>query len=79
MPKPGTPLYIVHAYLPAIESFGFETDLRCVSILLLLLLVLLLRLELLAQCIWTSAITMEAGIHSFAFMFLFAILVYVTV
>ncbi|OEH79683.1 u5 small nuclear protein [Cyclospora cayetanensis] len=28
MPKPGTPLYIVHAYLPAIESFGFETDLR---------------------------------------------------
>ncbi|KAF8819924.1 putative U5 small nuclear ribonuclear protein, partial [Cardiosporidium cionae] len=28
LPKPGTPLYIVHAYLPAIESFGFETDLR---------------------------------------------------
>uniref|UniRef100_A0A3B0MWN7 U5 snRNP subunit, putative n=1 Tax=Theileria annulata TaxID=5874 RepID=A0A3B0MWN7_THEAN len=28
MPKPGTPFYIVHAYLPAIESFGFETDLR---------------------------------------------------
>jgi len=28
LPKPGTPLYVVHAYLPAIESFGFETDLR---------------------------------------------------
>ncbi|KAL8273308.1 hypothetical protein Esti_002809 [Eimeria stiedai] len=28
MPKPGTPLYLVQAYLPAIESFGFETDLR---------------------------------------------------
>ncbi|UKJ89468.1 hypothetical protein MACJ_002719 [Theileria orientalis] len=28
MPKPGTPFYLVHAYLPAIESFGFETDLR---------------------------------------------------
>ncbi|ORM40766.1 U5 small nuclear ribonucleoprotein component [Babesia sp. Xinjiang] len=27
-PKPGTPFYEVHAYLPAIESFGFETDLR---------------------------------------------------
>ncbi|GAB65971.1 U5 small nuclear ribonuclear protein [Plasmodium cynomolgi strain B] len=27
-PKVGTPLYMVHAYLPAIESFGFETDLR---------------------------------------------------
>jgi len=27
-PKPGTPLYLVHAFLPAIESFGFETDLR---------------------------------------------------
>jgi len=28
VPKPGTPLYTVHAYLPLIESFGFETDLR---------------------------------------------------
>eukprot|EP00922_Rhytidocystis_sp_ex-Travisia-forbesii_P033413 GHVS01049656.1.p1 GENE.GHVS01049656.1~~GHVS01049656.1.p1 ORF type:complete len:1006 (+),score=141.40 GHVS01049656.1:85-3102(+) len=28
LPKPGTPLYIVHAFLPAIEAFGFETDLR---------------------------------------------------
>ncbi|AFZ81019.1 U5 small nuclear ribonucleoprotein, putative [Theileria equi strain WA] len=28
MPKPGTPFYTVHAYLPAIDSFGFETDLR---------------------------------------------------
>ncbi|CAD7925866.1 unnamed protein product [Amoebophrya sp. A120] len=27
-PKPGSPLYIVEAYLPVIESFGFETDLR---------------------------------------------------
>ncbi|SCP04023.1 U5 small nuclear ribonuclear protein, putative [Plasmodium ovale] len=27
-PKVGTPLYMVHAYIPAIESFGFETDLR---------------------------------------------------
>ena len=26
--KPGTPIYIVKALLPAIESFGFETDLR---------------------------------------------------
>jgi U5 small nuclear ribonucleoprotein component len=28
VPMPGTPLFSVHAYLPAIESFGFETDLR---------------------------------------------------
>ena len=27
-PKPGSPFYVVHAYLPAIDSFGFETDLR---------------------------------------------------
>jgi len=27
-PKPGTPLYTVHAFIPLIESFGFETDLR---------------------------------------------------
>eukprot|EP01028_Stygiella_incarcerata_P013160 TRINITY_DN81575_c0_g1_i1.p1 TRINITY_DN81575_c0_g1~~TRINITY_DN81575_c0_g1_i1.p1 ORF type:complete len:994 (+),score=294.35 TRINITY_DN81575_c0_g1_i1:258-3239(+) len=27
-PKPGTPMHIVMAYLPVIESFGFETDLR---------------------------------------------------
>lgn len=26
--KPGTPAYIVKAFLPVIESFGFETDLR---------------------------------------------------
>jgi len=28
VPKPATPLYTVQAYLPLIESFGFETDLR---------------------------------------------------
>eukprot|EP00928_Gymnodinium_smaydae_P051092 TRINITY_DN3461_c0_g2_i1.p1 TRINITY_DN3461_c0_g2~~TRINITY_DN3461_c0_g2_i1.p1 ORF type:complete len:983 (+),score=305.48 TRINITY_DN3461_c0_g2_i1:48-2996(+) len=28
LPKPGSPMYEVHAYLPAMESFGFETDLR---------------------------------------------------
>lgn len=28
-PVPGTPVYVVKALLPAIESFGFETDLRC--------------------------------------------------
>mmetsp|Transcript_101971 Transcript_101971/g.287841 ORF Transcript_101971/g.287841 Transcript_101971/m.287841 type:complete len:985 (-) Transcript_101971:157-3111(-) len=28
LPKPGSPMYTVHAYLPAMESFGFETDLR---------------------------------------------------
>jgi hypothetical protein len=28
LPKPGTPIFIVKAYLPVIESFGFETDLR---------------------------------------------------
>ncbi|KAH9564128.1 hypothetical protein CY35_04G008100 [Sphagnum magellanicum] len=28
IPKPGTPAYIVKAFLPVIESFGFETDLR---------------------------------------------------
>ena len=27
-PKPGSPLYVVQAFLPAIDSFGFETDLR---------------------------------------------------
>ena len=26
--KPGTPLYCVKVNLPAIDSFGFETDLR---------------------------------------------------
>lgn len=28
LPRPGTPLFSVQAYLPVIESFGFETDLR---------------------------------------------------
>ena len=28
MAKPGSPLYTVKAHLPAIDSFGFETDLR---------------------------------------------------
>ncbi|KAM7262699.1 hypothetical protein ACFE04_000382 [Oxalis oulophora] len=28
VPQPGTPAYIVKAFLPVIESFGFETDLR---------------------------------------------------
>ena len=28
VPKPGTPIVIVTAYLPVIESFGFETDVR---------------------------------------------------
>jgi len=27
-PKPGTPLFEVHAYIPAMDSFGFETDIR---------------------------------------------------
>lgn len=27
-PKPGTPLKTVLAHIPAIDSFGFETDLR---------------------------------------------------
>lgn len=27
-PKPGSPLYTIKAYLPVIDSFGFETDLR---------------------------------------------------
>eukprot|EP01083_Nonionella_stella_P218945 784660_1 len=28
LPKPGTPLFIVQAFIPVIDSFGFETDLR---------------------------------------------------
>ncbi|CAK8535436.1 unnamed protein product [Lathyrus sativus] len=28
VPQPGTPVYLVKAFLPVIESFGFETDLR---------------------------------------------------
>ena len=28
VPKPGTPVFIVKAFLPVLESFGFETDLR---------------------------------------------------
>uniref|UniRef100_A0A061R8M5 SNU114 homolog n=1 Tax=Tetraselmis sp. GSL018 TaxID=582737 RepID=A0A061R8M5_9CHLO len=28
VPKPGTPVFIVKAFLPVIESFGFETDVR---------------------------------------------------
>ena len=27
-PVPGSPLYIIKAFVPAIDSFGFETDLR---------------------------------------------------
>ena len=27
-PKPGAPFYVVKAYIPVIDSFGFETDLR---------------------------------------------------
>lgn len=27
-PKPGSPLYVVDCYMPIIESFGFETDIR---------------------------------------------------
>ncbi len=27
-PKPGSPLYTVRAFIPIVESFGFETDLR---------------------------------------------------
>lgn len=28
IPKPGTPFYVLNATIPAIDSFGFETDLR---------------------------------------------------
>jgi len=28
LPKPGSPLYTIKAFLPVIDSFGFETDLR---------------------------------------------------
>ncbi len=28
IPKPGSPLYNIKAYIPVVESFGFETDLR---------------------------------------------------
>jgi U5 small nuclear ribonucleoprotein component len=28
LPKPGSPLYIIKAFLPALDSCGFETDLR---------------------------------------------------
>jgi len=28
VPKPGTPIFIIQAYLPVMESFGFETDIR---------------------------------------------------
>lgn len=28
MPKPGTPLFTMKAYIPVIDSFGFETDIR---------------------------------------------------
>ncbi|KFM22860.1 116 kDa U5 small nuclear ribonucleoprotein component [Auxenochlorella protothecoides] len=28
VPRPGTPVFLVRAFLPVIESFGFETDLR---------------------------------------------------
>jgi U5 small nuclear ribonucleoprotein component len=27
-PKPGSPLYTLRVEIPAVESFGFETDLR---------------------------------------------------
>jgi U5 small nuclear ribonucleoprotein component len=28
-PIPGSPFYLVHGFIPVIDSFGFETDLRC--------------------------------------------------
>ncbi|KAI8110430.1 hypothetical protein M9435_002105 [Picochlorum sp. BPE23] len=28
VPKPGTPIFIVQAFLPVMDSFGFETDIR---------------------------------------------------
>ena len=28
LPKPGSPLYVVHAYVPVIDSYGLETDIR---------------------------------------------------
>merc|ERR1719207_27544 len=28
MPKPGCPMFSVHAFVPAIEAFGLETDIR---------------------------------------------------
>ena len=28
IPKPGSPLYTIKAFIPTIDSFGFETDLR---------------------------------------------------
>jgi 116 kDa U5 small nuclear ribonucleoprotein component len=30
-PKPGTPYHLLHGYIPAMDSFGFETDLRCMT------------------------------------------------
>ena len=29
VPKPGTPIYIIKAQVPVIESFGLESDIRC--------------------------------------------------
>jgi len=29
VPKPGTPIYVLKAQVPVIESFGLETDIRC--------------------------------------------------
>jgi len=31
-PKPGTPLHMLKIEIPAIESFGFETDLRTATL-----------------------------------------------
>lgn len=31
VPKPGTPIYVLKAQVPVIESFGLETDIRCCS------------------------------------------------
>jgi translation elongation factor EF-G len=31
VPKPGTPIYVIKAQVPVIESFGLETDIRCAS------------------------------------------------
>ena len=28
-PKAGTPYHVMHGYIPGMDSFGFETDLRC--------------------------------------------------
>ncbi len=45
-PKPGTPIFIVEAELPVIESFGFESDLRYHTQVMIILIITIIIISI---------------------------------